>query len=84
MPFPLRRWKNLPVTGDCGGQCYDLVVQLFFVPQWLSVISTLKNSNLTVTIVRVSVGATTWAIHIISGFPASPITITVTTMTVHV
>lgn len=74
---------NLPVTGDCGGQCYDLVVQLFFVPQWLSVMSTLKDSYLTVTIVRISVGSTTWTIHIVSGFPASPITITVTTETVH-
>lgn len=36
-------------------------------------------SNLTVTIIGVSIGATTWSVDIASGFPASSIAITVTT-----
>lgn len=48
------------------------------LPQLSSFASTLIKIYLTVTIVRFSVWATTWTVHVVSGLPASTIAITVT------
>lgn len=55
-----------------------VILQLFLLPQLSSFTTTLLKTYLTVTIIWISVGATTWTVHIASGFPASTIAIPVT------
>lgn len=55
-----------------------VILQLFLLPQLSSFTTTLIKTYLTVTVIWFSVGATTWTVHVVSGFPASAIAIPVT------
>lgn len=68
------------LTGDCSGRCSDLLgyFAALPLPQLSSLTTTLLKIYLTVTIIWFSVGATTWTVHVASGFPASAIAIPVT------
>lgn len=65
-------------TADIIAVVWVVTFVALLLPQLSSFASTLVKTYLTVTIIRFSVWATTWTVHVVSGLPASTIAITVT------